>query len=199
MRKRFDIKYLVILGLVLAGIQTWWTAKNRRPEPEDEDNFPIFPAVRAHAREITPVNTTITPAPVTNWPAQLGAVLTSSNSSVNQAVSLVSMFPNLPPEAQLEAAQHTTRLLPGEYFGALGVYLTNQNISPAVRRTIFADLLTRPNTLKLPWLVEVAQGGDDQQAKEALFLLQSHLREDYGTDWNAWRERVAVWLSQNPD
>jgi hypothetical protein len=76
--------------------------------------------------------------------------------------------------------------------------MTNAAVSPAVRRAIFADLLMRPNALKMPWLVEVARAALDGQSDEALLLLKSQLREDCGTNWTAWREKVAVWLSLHP-
>jgi hypothetical protein len=63
---------------------------------------------------------------------------------------------------------------------------------------VFADLLTRPNSVKLPWLIEVARSPVDNQSGEALLILQSMLREDYGTDWKAWRERAVVWMMENP-
>ena len=198
MRKHLTLKLLIVLGLALAAMEAWWTASHRHPVVEDDD-FPGFPAIKARAKEINPAASTIATVPVTNWSAQLGAVLTSTGSTTNHAVSLLAMFPNLPAEGQLEAVQHASRLLPGEYFNTLGAQMTNPGVAPAVRRAIFADLLTRPNSIKLPWLIELAQAGEETQSDEALFLLQSHLQENYGTDWNAWRERAAVWLSQNPD
>jgi hypothetical protein len=195
---RVRTKHFVILAVIVGVVQAWWTYSHRRPA-EVEREIPQFPGLRAKAREVRATNATIGVTPVTNWSVQLGAVLSSDSSSTNQAISLLALFPNLPPEGQLQAAQHTSRLLPGEYFGALGIYLTNTAMTPAVRRAIYADLLTRPNAIKLPWLIEVAQANLDGQSDEARFLLQAQLREDHGADWNAWREQAAVWLSQHPD
>ncbi len=195
---RLKTTHLVVLAVLVGAAQAWWTSRHRAQPDETEAELEI-PPLQVHAREVQPVNTTIATVPVTNWSVQLGSVLASSNSTTNQAVSLLAMFPNLPPEGQLQAAQHTSRLLPGEYFGALGIYLTNSATTPAVRRAIFADLLTRPNSIKLPWLIEVAQANIEGESSEAMLLLQSHLRQDYGANWNAWRESAALWLSQNPD
>ncbi|MEK7781763.1 MAG: hypothetical protein AAB370_09735 [Verrucomicrobiota bacterium] len=196
---RIKLKYIVILGLLLAAVaDTCWRISHRK-NPADDDAAAVDYAMRVRAREASQPSATIPIIAVTNWTTQLSAVLTSDSSTTNQAITLLAMFPNLPAEAQLEAVQHASRLLPGEYFGALGAQMTNAAATPAVRRAIFADLLTRPNSLKLPWLVEVARSSIDGQSDEALLLLKSQLREDYGTNWATWRERVAVWLSLHPD
>jgi hypothetical protein len=194
---RINFKYLVVIGLVLATADTFWKM-SRRNTATDDDSAAVDYALKVRAREANSPSATIPVIAVTNWTVQLGAVLTAGGSTTNQAITLLAMFPNLPAEGQLEAVQHASRLLPGEYFSALGSQMTNAAVAPTVRRAIFADLLMRPDALKLPWLVEVARASLDGQADEALLLLQSQLREDYGTNWTAWREKVAVWLSLHP-
>jgi len=196
---RITFKHIVILGLALAVVETW--TKLSKPKVAEAEDSPLAATrpVKVHARELLPATLAIPRIPVTNWTVQLGAVLTSTGSTTNRAISLLAMFPNLPPDGQLEAAQHASRLLPNEFFGALGTQLTNAAAAPAVRRAIFADLLARPNAIKLPWLVEVAGSSLDSQSDEAALLLKSLLREDHETNWPLWRERVAVWLALNPD
>jgi hypothetical protein len=198
MRLRF--KHIVIIGLVVAAAETWSKISKSKGTDADETALADQP-MKVYAREAQTVTLNTIPAvPVTNWTIQVGAVMASGGSTTNQAINLLAMFPNLPPEAQLEAAQHASRLLPNDFFGALGTQLTNATASTAVRRVILADLLTRPNHLKLPWLVEAAQSaGFEDQSAEALLLLRSALREDHGSDWSRWRERVAVWLRQHPE
>lgn len=195
---RINFKYLAVIGLVIAAAVTdTWRKHSHRTDATDDDTAAVDYALKVRARESQP-SATIPVIAVTNWTVQLGAVLTTGGSTTNQAITLLAMFPNLPAEGQLEAVQHASRLLPGEYFNALGSQMTNTAVPPAVRRAIFADLLMRPNALKLPWLVEVARASLDGQSDEALLLLKSQLREDYGTNWAAWRERIAVWLSLHP-
>jgi hypothetical protein len=196
---RLKLKYLLIIGLAVAAADIGWKAAHRNRNADDDDGAAVNYDLKARARELSQPSATIPTIAVTNWSVQLGAVLSSGVSSTNQAITLLAMFPNLPAEGQVEAVQHATRLLPGEYFGALGAQLTNAAVVPAVRRAIFADLLARPNALKLPWLVELARVPMEGQSDEALFLLKSQLREDHGTNWPLWRERVAAWLSLHPD
>lgn len=195
---RLKFHHLLILGLALGALETWWRVSHP-PAPDDDVEIPFVPRMKVQARESIAPLATLPPVSVTNWSSQLNAVLNSGESTTNQAITLLAMFPNLPPDAQTEAAQHASRLMPTTYFSTLGVQLTNSAIAPTARRAIFADLLMRPNAVKLPWLVEVARNPIDTQGEEALFLLRSVLNEDHGEDWPLWHERVATWLTLNPD
>ena len=62
-----------------------------------------------------------------------------------------------------------------------------------------ADALNRPNSVKLPVLLQVAQESDNPKASEAKDLLELYLDEDYGTDWNQWQTKLQAWLKDNPD
>lgn len=195
---RLKLKHLVIVGLVLAGAQTGLQLPKSKKQPVADSNSATAP-LKVRARELNSGTTTIAPVPVTNWSVQMNAVMTTDTSTTNKAIGLLGLFPNLPEQGQVEAAQHSSRLLPDNYYGALGAQMTNGTAAPAARRAIFADLLTRPNHIKLPWLVAVASTALDGQADEAALLLKSILNEDHGSDWQRWRERVAVWMSLHPD
>jgi len=192
-------KYIVMVGLALALAQTCLNLSKRRAP----FNFALFSddaSVPVRAREtggVAPV--TIVAVPVTNWTTQISAVMTTETSPTGKAITLLGMFPNLPPQGQFEAAQHTSRLLADDYYGALGAQLTNAMVAPAARRVLVADLLTRRNAVKLPWLVALASAGVEGESDEALMLLKSTLREDHGSDWVAWQERATVWLSLHPE
>lgn len=197
---RVKFKYIVIAGLALAVVQTGWNLSRKRL-PFSFDFLPGNSAVPVHARESEagPAPTKITTIPVTNWSTQVSAVMKTETSPTGKAITLLGMFPNLPPQGQLEAAQHTSRLLADDYYAALGAQLTNNAIAPPARRVLFADLLSRRNTVKLPWLVAVASAEVEGESTEALAMLKATLREDHGTDWVAWRERTTVWLTLHPE
>jgi hypothetical protein len=195
---RLKFKHIVIAGLVLAGLQSGLQIPKSKKQSLP-DSIPATTPIKVQARELNTAAVTIAPVPVTNWSVQMGAVMTADVSTTNKAIGLLGLFPNLPEEGQVAAAQHSSRLLPDNYYGALGAQLTNFVASPAARRAVFADLLTRPNNIKLPWLVTVASSGLDAQADEAALLLKSMLNEDHGSDWPLWRERVAVWMTLHPD
>jgi hypothetical protein len=196
---RVKFKYIVIAGVALAVVQTGLNLSQRR-SPFRFNPFSDAAPVAVRARESSsPSPTTIAVVPVTNWSTQVGAVMKTETSPTGKAITLLGMFPNLPPQGQLEAAQHTSRLLADDYYAALGAQLTNNAITPAARRVLFADLMSRRNTVKLPWLVAVASAEVEGESAEALTLLKATLREDHGTDWVAWRERTTVWLTLHPE
>jgi len=197
---RVKFKYIVIAGLALAVVQTGWNLSRKRL-PFSFDFLPGSSTVPVHARESEagPITTKITTIPVTNWSTQVSAVMKTETSPTGKAIALLGMFPNLPPQGQLEVAQHTSRLLADDYYAALGAQLTNNAIASPARRVLFADLLSRRNTVKLPWLVAVASAEVEGESTEALAMLKATLREDHGTDWVAWRERTTVWLTLHPE
>lgn len=187
------LKHIVIVGLVAAGAETVWRHVSNKPIVEESDANSIV----AFAREVTPTSFDA-PVVVTNWQTQISQVLISGGTASDQGNTLLAMLPQTPAEGQVDVAQHTGRLLPDASFASFGSQLTNTATAAAVRRVVFTDLLTRPNSVKLPWLIEVARSPVDNQSGEALLILTSILREDYGTDWNAWRARAAIWLLENP-
>ncbi len=190
---QLKLKHIVIVALVIAGAEDIWQKISRKPAAEESDDKPII----AFAREVT---TTSFGAPVvvTNWSAQLNQVLVSGSAPSDQGNTLLAMLPQTPAAGQVDVAQHASRLLTDASFAGFGSQLTNSATPAAVRRVVFADLLSRPNSVKLPWLIEVARSPVDNQSGEALLILKSILREDYGTDWNAWRERAVIWMMENP-
>jgi len=72
-------------------------------------------------------------------------------------------------------------------------------MSEAVLDVLLADALNRPNSLKLPLLLEVARQPDHPKAGEAKDLLELFLEEDHGKDWGQWQAKLEQWLKDNPD
>lgn len=187
------LKHIVVIGLVVAGVEAGWQHVSKKSVVKESSGQPLVALARESATASFGA-----PVVVTNWQAQVSQVLASGNSAPDQGNTLLAMLPQTPAEGQVDVAQHTGRLLSDAAFASFGSQLTNSATPAAVRRVVFADLLTRPNSVKLPWLIEVARSPVDNQSGEALLILKSILREDYGTDWNAWRERAVIWMLENP-
>jgi len=132
-------------------------------------------------------------------PGQVGEVLASSASSAAKAQALLTLFPQLPAAAQPAAAHHIVNLLPDTSYASFAGNLTNATAAVEVRAAIYADLLQRPNAIKLPWLLAMARSPGVSQAGEAARLLQATLREDHGANWNVWSERIQAWLEAHPE
>ena len=126
-------------------------------------------------------------------------VLRGEGEPNDKAKKLLELFPQLPADVQVEAATHIANLIADADYAPLGRHLVNTNTLPEVQDVILADLLGRPNALKLPWLLEVARTPAHEKAPEAKELLELYLEKDYGNDWEAWQSNLAQWLKDNPD
>jgi hypothetical protein len=136
---------------------------------------------------------------ITDWEDKLDNILGADGEDSDKVKQLLEMFPRLPEDGQVEVAQHLANLTSDEDFGSLGKYLTNSTMPEAVLDVLMSDLLNRPNSVKLPLLVNVASDSQNPKAGEAKDLLELFLEEDYGTDWNTWQTKVTQWLKDNPD
>ncbi len=163
-------------------------AQNERPRPSDSST-----------------NQVISPPPssdtnlVADWETRLDEILGSDSDETQKAKQLLALFPRLPEEGQVEAAQHMSNLLPDVEYAPLGKYLADPKVPEAVLDVLIVDLLNRPNALKLPLLLEVARAPGHPKAAEAKDLMELYLEEDYGTDWNRWQAKMEQWIKDNPD
>ena len=162
---------------------------------------PIQPApgTTAQAETTSPTAAATDPGAMAEWEQKIDDALVSGKDEAETGRAILEMFPTLPPEGQISAAEHIGNLLANEDYAPFAGYLTNSATSTDVYEIIFADLLNRPNNIKLPMLLEVARNGKPEQATEAKDFLEVFIGEDYGTDWNTWQVKVAEWLKENPD
>lgn len=139
------------------------------------------------------------PAMQSNWEERIDAILGAEAEESVKARQLLELFPTLPADGQVEVAQHLSNLLTDPEYAPLGHYLTNAALAEPVLDVLIADLLNRPNSVKLPLLLEVARTESHPKAGEALEILQLFLEEDLGKDWARWQSRLQQWLQENPD
>jgi hypothetical protein len=160
---------------------------NSRPRPGEA------PVNKAAAIPSTGANV------ITNWEDKLDDILGSEGEESDKAKKLLAMFSRLPADGQVEVAQHLSNLLPDQDYAALGKLLTDSKLSEEVLDVLIVDVLNRPNSVKLPLLLEVARDAQHPKAAEAKDLLELYLEEDYGTDWNKWQAKLEQWIKDNPD
>jgi hypothetical protein len=199
---RSNFKWIVVVGLLLGIADAWWEHNASRNGALTDDETFTTGAVKVRAREIAGPLVTSAPimaSPAATWQVEVSQALASGASTSDQANSLLAQFPNLPPAGQFEAAHHISNLLPDDSYPAWARYLTNSAVSPEARSVIYTDLLHRPNSIKLPLLLQLARAPSLPNAAEAAQLLKATLREDHGTDWNAWQLRIQAWLQAHPD
>jgi hypothetical protein len=136
---------------------------------------------------------------VTNWEEKIEEILGSAQPDADKAGTMLELFPRLPEDGQVEVSQHLSNLLPDASYSALGQYLTNSSTPEPVLDVLMGGLLNRPNSVKLPWLLEVARQYENPKAQQAKDLLGIFLEEDNGKDWSRWHVKLDQWLRENPD
>lgn len=198
---RFKYKWVVAIGLVLGIASVWWERSGSRGDLGGDEELLDSDLVKARARESVAAperGATATVTTAATGPSVIHQTLTSGAAPAEQAKTLLTRFPTLPPAAQFEAAHHISNLLPNDAYGDWAGYLTNSAVPPEVRGVIYADLVRRPNSLRLPLLLQLARSSTPQ-SPDAAQLLRATLREDHGTDWNAWSRSISTWLQTHPD
>ena len=148
---------------------------------------------------IPPASTEMTTGLSTNWEEKLDEILSSDDDDTNKVQQLFAMFPKLPADGQEEVAQHLSNLVEDENYAPLGKLLADPKLPDEVLEVLMSDLLNRPNATKLPMFLEIAKNPDHSKAEESKDLLELYLEEDYGTNWDQWKQKMVDWLKENPD
>ena len=214
-------KVLGILGVaaavLLIGVGIGWVATRKLPadariserkstsvNPEIPTQVPFFSTNARPHRALSSNKTAASPSAtatnlITDWEDKLDDILGSEGQDTDKAKQMLAMFPRLPEDAQVEVAQHVSNLLPDQEYAPLGKLLLDSKLPEAVLDVLIVDVLNRPNSLKLPLLLEIAQNPQHPKAGEAKDLLELYLEQDYGTDWNKWQAKLKQWMIDNPD
>jgi hypothetical protein len=148
---------------------------------------------------IPPVSDNNPPVPLAGWSEKVDALLAADVPESDKVRQLLEMFPRLPEEGQVEVANHLSNLLPNEDYPKLAAFATNTTFAPEALDVLLRDAMNRPNSLKLPVLIDVAADPRHPKAADAKETLVFLLGEDEGDDWSKWREKAAEWLKANPD
>jgi hypothetical protein len=207
---------VIIIGFIAskrAGSNSAASGSNDVRETQTQLSVPTNPVVQkvkpkpkpgsASDQASTRTNANGTPAAapnlITNWEEKLEAILgNEATPDPEKAKQMIEMFPNLAPEAQEELAHHISNLTPDENY-SLGQFLTNSSLPEAVLEVFTEDILNRPNSIKLPLLLDVARDPQHPKAGEAKDILELFLEEDFGADWSKWQGKMNDWLKENPD
>lgn len=167
-----------------------------RPTPEPRSQRPTGPPPRViqgkAAEEPAQPQAAGT---ITNWQERVDEIVADTETEPEaKADHLLQLFPHLPPEGQEVSAEHLSNLVSDEHYAALGTLFTNSVLPEAVLDTLMSDVLNRPNNIKLPALLIVAQDARHPKAEEAHDILELQLDNDYGTNWTLWEQRLQEWL-----
>jgi hypothetical protein len=157
-------------------------------KPSEEQPAPTQPATASTATNV-----------IADWEDKVDEILQTEVPESEKAKKMLQMFPRLPEDGQVEIAQHLSNLVADEDYTSLGKLLTNDKLPEPVLEVLMADVLNRPNSLKLPLLLDVAKDAQHPKAEEARDLLELFLEENYGNNWGQWQAKMDQWLKDNPD
>lgn len=170
----------------------------QNPAPVPNPVVPVEPQV-IQLSNMAPVATNAISATETNWEDRIDDIVGSDEADTNKVKQLFALFPNLPEDGQEEVVQHLSNLVEDDDYAPLGDLLKNAKLPEGVLDELLADVLNRPNNLKLPLLLDVASNPDHAKKDEAKDLMELYLGDDYGDDWSKWKDAMTKWLQENPD
>jgi hypothetical protein len=143
--------------------------------------------------------TKVMPGVIADWDDKINDILGPEGDEKDKAKKLIDLFPHLPPEGQEEVAHHLSNLVADEDYAPLSSFVTNSTLPEAVLDVFVEDVFNRPNAVKLPLLLDIAQDPQHPRASEAKDVLELFLEEDFGNDWTKWHAKMDQWLKDNPD
>ena len=200
-----------IFVAVVIGIGVGWIASRPKtveptpistePEASHAANSSAFTKTSRVAAAAETPETALVPAPelIVDWPDKISDVLVADTEIPEKCKVLLEMFPKLPLDGQVEAAQHLSNLVGNDEYQPLGKILLDPKTPDAVDSVLIMDVYNRPASTRLPILLQVARTPNHPKAAEAKDLLERFLDEDYGTDWTRWENKMTAWLKENPD
>src|SRR5712671_278101 len=135
-----------------AGIAPSHSTAGTSPRPATNPVVAIKPPTQPKASGVAP-----NPNIITNWEERLDTILGSEGEESEKAKQLLAIFSRLPEEGQVEVVQHLSNLVADQDYAPLGKLLVDASLPEDVLEQLMADILNRPNSLKLPLLLEVAR------------------------------------------
>ena len=136
---------------------------------------------------------------ITDWENRVDEVLRLDVAPAEAGKKLLEMLPQMPADGRIEALQHAANLLSDEDYAPMGKMFSDPKTPAEEVEILMADVLNRPNSIKLPLLLEVARTTGHLKAGEAREILEVFLGESYDNDWDKWQAKVNEYLTENPD
>ncbi len=127
---------------------------------------------------------------LTNWEERIQEILTSDDDEDEQAKEMLELFPRLPMDGQVEVAEQVGGLLPDRDYGLLAEYTTNTSLAEPVLEALLSGLMNRPDAIRLPLLLGIAENEEHPKSDEARDILETLLGQAYGTNWEQWNSMV---------
>lgn len=130
------------------------------------------------------------------WEARIRSILSSEKSTdVEKAIALFQLLPGIAPEGAETCAEEAVKRLPNSEYRHAQTAVSNPGTYGLALGVLFADLMERPDDLRLPTLVTIARNSTHPYAGPAHDNLELLLGQDFGEDWVRWDAAVREKLS----
>jgi hypothetical protein len=131
------------------------------------------------------------------WEARIRSVLSREKATdAEKAVSLFQLLPGMPAEGAETCAEEAVRRLPNAEYRHAQAAVINPGTYGLALGVLFADLMERPDNLRLPTLVTIARNSTHPYSGPAHDNLELLLGKDFGEDWPRWDAAVREKLSR---
>ena len=205
-----------VIIAVIIGVSLGWFAsrpKTVASRPVADDESPALTAANARKSAVAakpveePVEISFAAMPTApaaapaqmDWSDKVSDILAADTEIENKYKEMLKLYPDLPDDGKLEVAQHLNNLVPDDDYGQMGKILIDPKVPAPVAEAILFDLFNRPNSLKLPLMLQVARTPGHPAAEKAHADLALLLEEDHATDWSKWEQTMQDYLKNNPD
>ena len=154
---------------------------------------------RTVARMKDPATQAVKPKATGAYKAKMELILGSNGTAEQKIHDLKEMLSTL-DEAEAEAAvQDLTSRVRDEGYSFVKSLAVDPTLPEPVRDEFMVDMLNRPNSVKMPLLLEIARNPDHPDHESAFDSLEAFTGLKYGADWNGWEKGIQGWLKENPD
>lgn len=130
------------------------------------------------------------------WEARIRSVLSREKATdAEKAIALFQLLPSMPAEGAETCAEEAIKRLPNSEYRHAQAAVSNPGTYGLALGILFADLMERPDNLRLPTLVTIARNSAHPYAGPARDNLEFFLGRDLGDDWVRWEAVVREKLS----
>lgn len=163
----------------------------RKPVPER--GAPSRPAEVSAPKPDVPVEPVAQPEPAAaEVPDPISDALATAPTEREAVRRLLKSLSDVPVERQPELFSHVMNLLPDEDFSQVRPILLEPRTPRDVLDVIYADVLNRPDAVKLPLLLDIAFLPGHPLAGEAKETLSFLFGSEGENDPQIWRQKIAA-------
>ncbi len=137
--------------------------------------------------------------PGTRWEKELEEIVQGDSEAGGKAVRLAALMRTAPEAGRAEVFHYLAGCASNQQYGLVREILTNSQTPESVCRGAWNDLLNRPDSIRLPALLEIAANDQHPMRQQARDMLSFVLANVDATNAGQWRDLVEARLKENPE